>query len=683
MSQNLLENGGFEADWAEEKSHRCLVIPRKKDGGPYEKDVGNIFTPPGWLTWFRHKAGEWDQPEVRDAWKSGDPRRVHGGEKGMLLFTFYRKHDAGYLQQVEVKRGTELRLTAWAHAWSNWQEGPHPDDGAWSEGEGVGYNEFFGLEGEVRDDNARNFTFYVGIDPTGGTNPFASTVVWGQGAHIYNAYAQVPPVEATAQADTVTVFLRSKTLWAFKHCDAYWDDAELVAIGESELPEEPEEPPDVEPVEWNYPVIEKGSKLGVHSIYSNRVTDFTQALVDGRTHFPVVKAVDDLGWLVEVKKISPKTITIGRLTSPPDSCGGVEDSSFNLEKYANTQINAILKKIEGDPRLKDAVDYWEVYNEPDPPSVDGHRRLAELMIVTMGIAEQHDMKIAIFTFNAGCPEWDEMVAVVETGVFGVARKGGHILTIHEGVFGTDPVDKWFGATIPGSPQVEGAGALNFRYRYLYHLIKQRNELVPLVLSEWYGGAYEKDGTPADIVEQIRWWDSEARKDYYLWAVCPFTLGPTRTWRKQNYEFAYPALVEYMISVQDQQNATLEQAAPIIVEPEPEEPEEPEKPEEEPCRGAPREQYARTYVLLPPDANSAWAKAVVEATWDTRRFTIGSGADDAGIGDLDSRTVIAVNPSRWPSDLKEFFDTYYPGVHYVAVKASTPEQMISRLRSLDL
>ena len=117
MPRNLLRNEGFEADWGEEKSHRCLVFPKGKE--PFETDVGNIFTPPGWVTWFRHDPGTSDQPEVRDAWKHIDPRRVHSGEKGVLLFTFFRRHDAGFLQQVPVTPGTRLRLTAWAHAWSN------------------------------------------------------------------------------------------------------------------------------------------------------------------------------------------------------------------------------------------------------------------------------------------------------------------------------------------------------------------------------------------------------------------------------------------------------------------------------------------------------------------------------------------------------------------------------------
>ena len=97
-------------------------------------------------------------------------------------------------------------------------------------------------------------------------------------------------------------------------------------------------------------------------------------------------------------------------------------------------------------------------------------------------------------------------------------------------------------------------------------------------------------------------------------------------------------------------------------------------EEEKPRGLPREQYQLTYVLLPPDAGADWAQAVVAATWDRERFTIGGSADDAGIGDLDYRRVIAVNPSEWGNDLGAWYNEHYPGVIYKPVTADSPEQL---------
>jgi len=98
----------------------------------------------------------------------------------------------------------------------------------------------------------------------------------------------------------------------------------------------------------------------------------------------------------------------------------------------------------------------------------------------------------------------------------------------------------------------------------------------------------------------------------------------------------------------------------------------------PQRGAPRIQYHRTYVLLPPGAGAEWAQAVVEASWDVHRFTVGGSADDAGIGDLDYRRVIAVNAIGW-GDLASFYQKHYPDIQYEVVGADTPDELVEVLR----
>ncbi len=771
MGANLLRNGDFEADWSEEGSHRCWIFPTS--GDPYEADRDNIFTPTGWITWYRHGLPVehdpenpigWSQPEARDTLLAVDPRRVHAGNKGQLLFTFYRVHDAGFLQRVPVQPGTRLRLTAWAHAWSGAsaeQGSPHPDDPRWSEGNGVGYNDFYAEEGTAGlDSAARNFTFAIGIDPTGGTNPYAPTVVWGRGAHIYNAYHEVPAVEAVARANTVTVFLRSRTLWQFKHNDAYWDDVKLEALDGGGSPPPPQPPPGGG--EWNYPVIGQGSKLSIHCILPDGVMAYGQTLLDGGTRFGVVKATEDLSWVAGFKALSPETIIIGRRVHPLESCPGLHDPGVNLDALADGLMQPIDDSLAADPTLRDVVTYWEVCNEPAPSGVDGYARLAQLMIKCMDRAEQRGLKLGLFALNAGTPEWNQMVAMVESGAFARARAGGHILTVHEGVFGVDdPIDKWWGSQIPGSPVVPGAGALCFRYRYLYHLLEQRKEVVPLVVSEFYaGGGYAQDGTtPEAIVARFRWYDERFRQDYYTLGFCPFTVGPTAEWRNQNYEFAYPQALQYMISIKDEANSQppVGQVQVAIKPPDPYEPATGEKlqvvitspivlrnvrlrvtnpngqavavravpfPEAPPGQGwkwtftplmagehklvftsdggakrwaettvtvrspagqawgAPRIQYARTYVLLPPTAGREWAQAVLESGgWERHHWTIGSNADDAGIGALNNKTVIAVNPAEWQMPLQAFFQRNYPRTRYIAVRAATPAELREKLRNM--
>lgn len=249
----MLRNAGFEADWSEEQSHDCLLcVP---GSAPERVERGNIFVPPGWLVWFNHSE-TLAQPEVNDAWLEHDPRRVHSGEKGIHLFTFGRKHDAGFLQQVSVPIGSTVLFGAWAQAWSNHKDRylpddfPHPDDPKWSEGAGYEHlmlldREVPELNGDPQNDAVGNICFHLGIDPTGGTDPNASSVTWGTGGYSYNNFAPVPTVEAVAQSDTVTVFLRSTTLWPFKHNDVYWDDAELQVVSG----DDPEPPPEPEPPE--------------------------------------------------------------------------------------------------------------------------------------------------------------------------------------------------------------------------------------------------------------------------------------------------------------------------------------------------------------------------------------------------------------------------------------------------
>ena len=373
----------------------------------------------------------------RDGWKMLSTFKY---QKSILLFTFFRKHDAGFLQQVQTAPGTRLRFTAWAHAWSNHNVVGHTectDNGRCSCG--VGEGSAFILEGQAPpltgdswNDAIPNFTFYVGIDPTGGVDPYADTVVWGRGAHIYNAHAQPPAVEVTAQANTVTVFLRSKTMWAFKHNDAYWDDAQLITVdGDEELPEallrhHPDSPPVGKPV-----TIEARSKTALTRVQ------------------------------VQVQQPS------GALLAP----GRVRVGS------------------EGE---------WHTWTWATSP------------------LKEEGLHSVTLTAAAGVRATDSFQAIQETP--------------------------------------------------------------------------------------------------------------------------------------DQ-------------------------------RGAARVQYPRTYVLLPPDATAAWAVAVVEASWDDRRYTIGGSADDSGIGDLDTRQVIAVNPERWPADLGKFFKEHYPGVKYVPIEASTPEKLKQKLKSM--
>ncbi|HZD11056.1 MAG TPA: hypothetical protein VE553_06915 [Candidatus Binatia bacterium] len=96
-------------------------------------------------------------------------------------------------------------------------------------------------------------------------------------------------------------------------------------------------------------------------------------------------------------------------------------------------------------------------------------------------------------------------------------------------------------------------------------------------------------------------------------------------------------------------------------------------------GEPRQNYRRVYVLLPPTATEKWIVAAARGSY-TGRFTVGFSADDAGVGDLEERFVLAVNPHHWPGILTAtWFKQHYPGVHFLPVVANSPEDLESWLK----
>lgn len=424
---------------------------------------------------------------------------------------------------------------------------------------------------------------------------------------------------------------------------------------------------------YDYPVVAKGSKLGIHSLRPKNSVNHIRHLKANGTRFPVVKAVDDIDWLIEVKAIDPEIVTIARLHRGPgqgnEGLNGVENvTNGDYSAFVEELFAPVVTKLNAQPALRSGVDYWEICNEPDPPGADGYRKLAEAMIACMNRAEQMGIKLAIFAWNAGTPEWDELQAAVNTGVFGRARRGGHIMTVHEGVFKhptegwIDPIDFLYGVRIPNAPVVPGTGALCFRYRYLYHLLEQRDEVIPLVVSEIvYGGGYAHDGGSAsDTTARARWYDERARQDYYVLGHLPFTLGSNdgEEWSRRDYEFAYAELMAYMISVRNQAN----EAAP---------------PDDDGGRGRPGDgdddgdgnggvtppppptpqKYKVVVNLLPQDATLSEKIRVLTAV-HAQRQGVHQSADDAKtlvLSGRDDSYVKVWAAERWREDIIAFFE----------------------------
>ncbi|MBS59767.1 MAG: hypothetical protein CL606_00405 [Anaerolineaceae bacterium] len=98
-------------------------------------------------------------------------------------------------------------------------------------------------------------------------------------------------------------------------------------------------------------------------------------------------------------------------------------------------------------------------------------------------------------------------------------------------------------------------------------------------------------------------------------------------------------------------------------------------------GQPRTQYNRVYLLLPQNSGPEWIQSVVSSDqWSKKLWTVGYSADDAGIGNLDNRLVIVVNPESWGGNMDSWYEEYYPGVIYLPVSVDQPQDLTDYLNN---
>jgi LysM repeat protein len=187
---NLLQNPGFEggftavaagqvaANWTPWNAPRTAEMPSYQNGQP-------VYL------------------AASDANAQGVFPRIRTGGNAQVYYSFYETHDGGLYQQVSgVTPGTELRFSIYAYVWSSKFDDVNVSD----------------EPGDV--------ALRVGIDPTGGTDPFAASVVYTDAQVFYDAFRQYS-VTATAQASTVTVFVRSTVGEPVQGSYVYLDDAVL------------------------------------------------------------------------------------------------------------------------------------------------------------------------------------------------------------------------------------------------------------------------------------------------------------------------------------------------------------------------------------------------------------------------------------------------------------------------
>ncbi len=184
------------------------------EGGTYDQVADGVtHVPNGWVAWWSTAGGLYKPAyEIEQ-----HPPHVRDGSSAARYYTAYTNHDAGLYQQVNVTAGTTYRFVAWGFIWST--------------------NEPVVDTPSTADSNLR-----IGIDPKGGTDPFASSVIWSPAVSARDTYQKFT-VEAKAEGNKITVFLRNTTLWPMARNDAFWDDTALRAVSGSGTGAQPTNPP--------------------------------------------------------------------------------------------------------------------------------------------------------------------------------------------------------------------------------------------------------------------------------------------------------------------------------------------------------------------------------------------------------------------------------------------------------
>jgi len=165
---NVLKNSGFE------------------EGGS-ERGAGEVFVANGWSPWWQEGPFQKDGYNVRPEFKLEDASRygrlrVREGNWAQKWFNTFSTHHAGLYQQAKV---------------------PSEDNPKYSK-------------------NGKYF-MSIGIDPTGGTDFASPNVVWSERNSTLDGWVELM-VQAKAQGDTVTIYLRGDAEWRIKHNDVYFDD---------------------------------------------------------------------------------------------------------------------------------------------------------------------------------------------------------------------------------------------------------------------------------------------------------------------------------------------------------------------------------------------------------------------------------------------------------------------------
>ena len=192
-AENLLDNPGFEDTFT------------KRDG------VAPQNVAEDWTPWHVPAAANSPAYANHAPYYDEENARVRGDAAGksQVFFSQYATHQGGVYQQADATTGSSYRFSVYAWVWSS------------------------GGQDWTVSENPGNVAVRVGIDPKGGADGESEDILWSTTAvFLYNAFYQYSVI-ATAESNTVTVFVESTIGEPVANSYIWLDDAVLEAAPES------------------------------------------------------------------------------------------------------------------------------------------------------------------------------------------------------------------------------------------------------------------------------------------------------------------------------------------------------------------------------------------------------------------------------------------------------------------
>jgi hypothetical protein len=279
-----------------------------------------------------------------------------------------------------------------------------------------------------------------------------------------------------------------------------------------------------------------GSKIGLHVVQGPRIglDDFLERCAGAGHPVALVKCVDDFEAAFKAKKVSEKTLTVGRVNAAfpsrkveidlqawePPEFSPPPGTSYKTAQEAAQQYYALVRPTW---QLNPVIDVWETFNE-----FSWHWDWqADFYIALMDLAEAEGYRLGLWSSSAGNPPEEFYPAVARTCQRARAH-GHHIVCLHE--YNLDGLLK------------NAPSSMVTRYRRLYQFLAQQDAVIPLVISE----AGEKAGGGFAGIEtfmkDFAWYDQQLSRDDFVIGCAAWTLGD---WNGANFQTALPALGDYI------------------------------------------------------------------------------------------------------------------------------------------